>query len=285
MYRKISLIGAAIDACGNKRGAAGTPDTIKPKLANFGLNFEEVYYYNDDGHNIDMLSKYFTKIANSTKDALLQNRLPIVIGGDHSCAIGTWSGVADVLQQRNEELGLIWIDAHMDAHTPETSQSGNIHGMPVATIMGYGHKQFLNILTNNPKIKPDNIVLIGIRSFELEEAKLLSNLGVKIYYNHDISQHGLKDIFVNEWSRLNNQVDRIGFSIDLDGFDPKYAPGVSTPVADGIDFIEFLSCLDDIDINKIIAVEITEGNSKIDSNITMECIIDIIAKVKILQLS
>ena len=165
MHRKISLIGAAIDACGNKRGAADTPNNIIPALKKLGLDFSEVYKYLGDGHDINQLSSFFTQIARSTKAIIKQNNLPIVVGGDHSCAIGTWSGVVSELVTHQENLGIIWVDAHMDAHTPDTTLTGNIHGMPVATLLGYGHAGFLNILNNKPKIDPKNLVLIGIKIF------------------------------------------------------------------------------------------------------------------------
>jgi arginase len=281
MLKKMNLIGAAIDACGNKSGAAATPDILESELEKIGLTFENIFRYNDNGHELEKLTTFFTQIATHTKNAVQNNELPIVIGGDHSCAIGTWSGITHALHKINQDVGIIWIDAHMDAHTPQTSLSGNIHGMPVATLLGHGYKEFLNILGSTPKIKPENIVLIGIRSFEDDEAIFLNKHGVQIYYNYDVTKFGLNNIFVKSWDELSNRVNNIGLSIDLDGFDPKFTPGVSTLEPDGIDFNKFLLALEKIDLNKIIGIEITEGNAKIDPNgITMKCIIDILAKIQ-----
>ncbi|MFN8770686.1 MAG: arginase [Neisseriaceae bacterium] len=281
MYRKISLIGAAIDACANKRGAATTPDHIKNNIQQLGLSFENIFDYHDDGHNLKKLENFFTQIANKTKMVLQENEFPIVIGGDHSCAIGTWSGITDHLKDINQNLGIIWIDAHMDAHTPESSITKNIHGMPVATLLGYGHKEFVNILNSSPKIRPENIVLLGVRSFEEAEVYLLQKLGVQVYYSHEINKEGFQNIFANVWNKLSKKVDKVGFSIDLDGFDPKFAPGVSTSEPDGINFDEFVSSLSQIDFDKIIGMEIAEGNPIFDpAGITMKCITDIIATVQ-----
>lgn len=281
MNRKINLIGAAIDACGNKRGASDTPNKIRPALNNLGLDFSEVYNYLGGRHDIDQLSSFFTQVALSTKAIINQNDFPIVVGGDHSCAIGTWSGVVSELIIHKESLGIIWIDAHMDAHTPDSSLTGNIHGMPVATLLGYGYTEFINILNNNPKIDPTNIVLIGIRSFEPAEAELLTHLGVKVYYNFDVESIGLFNLFMKTWQELSQRVDKIGLSVDLDGFDPKFAPGVSTKEPHGIDFHEFLDCLDNVEINQLVGLEITEGNPRLDdTGATMQCVVDIIAKIK-----
>ena len=120
-----------------------------------------------------------------------------------------------------------------------------------------------------------------LRSFEESEAELLRSLGVRIYYNFDVEKEGLSNLFIKTWKELNNQVDKIGLSIDLDGFDPQFTPGVSTKEPDGIDFYEFLVCLDNIDINQLAGVEITEGNARLDdTGATMQCVVDIIAKLK-----
>ncbi len=284
MRRKIGLIGAAIDACGGTRGASDTPDILKEDMGRLGLLFEDIFYYKNGRHDIEELRKYFVNIAHSVKSIMQDKQFPIVVGGDHSCAIGTWSGVADELSCNSQTLGMIWCDAHMDAHTPETSPSGNIHGMPVATLLGYGYKDLINIINDNPKIKPENIILIGIRSFEYGEEELLKQLGVQIYYNYDITKRGFNVVFNEAYSKLSTTVDKIGLSIDLDGFDPEFAPGVGTKEPDGINFNEFIESLKLIDIKKIVALEITEGNSHFDpSGKTMRCITDIVSQVKDLE--
>lgn len=279
---KIKLIGAAIDACASTRGSADTPDVLNAniELKAMGLGFDEIYRYTDGGRDIAKLEEYFTTLANSTKSALSNGDFPIIVGGDHSCAIGSWSGIAHALHSQQKTLGLIWIDAHMDAHTPDTSKSGNIHGMPVASLLGLGYKELITILDRNPKLKPENIILIGIRSFEAEEEKLLQRLGVQIYYNFDVNKYGLQQVFHEAWTKLVNSVDKVGLSIDLDGFDPVYAPGVGTLEPDGVDFIHSIEEISKLTLDKLVAVEITEGNNHFDpSGKTMQCIVDIIKTV------
>ena len=152
----------------------------------------------------------------------------------------------------------------MDSHTPETSLSGNIHGMPVATLLGHGYTELVNILSSNPKIKPENLILIGIRSYEDSEAKLLAKLGVKIYYNYDVDNKGFANIFNNSINYLTKNVDKIGLSIDLDGFDPEDIPGVGTPVGEGVNFTAFINELTQLNLDNIVAVEIAECNPTLD---------------------
>jgi arginase len=271
------LIGAAIDACAGSRGSADTPDRLVIALKDIGLAFSEVFRYTGSRHELAKLGPYFTQLAISTKAALQNSQFPIVVGGDHSCAIGSWSGIAHALAQKGERLGLIWLDAHMDAHTPATTITGNIHGMPVASLLGYGYTELTSILQDNPKLNPKDIILIGIRSFEDEEAKLLAQLGVKVYYNYEIKQQGFKQIFHQAWAKLAQSVDKIGLSIDLDGFDPEFTPGVGTPEPDGINFNHCLKELAQLNLTKLVGVEITEGNDHFDpSGKTMQCIVDII---------
>jgi arginase len=280
MDRKVSLIGAAIDACGNKSGAAQAPLVLNQLLESSGnLKFEQIVNYSQSGQDIVSLASYFQQLALLVKNTYTNNHLPIVVGGDHSCAIGTWSGVYSALKNAGKSFGLIWFDAHMDAHTPATSQTGNIHGMPVATLLGHGFSELTSILDSNPKLKPEDIVLFGIRCYESGEAELLKLLGVKIYYIDEVNRLGLVNLFTKEWQRLSAKFDYVGLSIDLDGFDPIFAPGVSTPVPGGMDFNHFLDCLDGIDTNKLCGVEITEGNPQLDSSgKTIQCIADILAK-------
>ncbi len=277
MKHKIKLIGAAIDACAGTRGSADTPDILSQKglLKPLGLEFDKIVYYTGDRHDIPKLEQFFTDLALATQDAVLNNQLPVIIGGDHSCAIGSWSGIAAAL--KDQSYGLIWLDAHLDAHTPEDSDSGNIHGMPVATLMGEGYVEFLNILNNNPKLNPKNMIFIGIRSYESAERERLERLGVKIYYTEEVGERGFTEVFLEGWNYLASRVDKIGLSIDLDGFDPDFAPGVGTPANDGINFIDCIKTLSKIDKSKLIGVEITECNDHFDpSGKTIGCIVELL---------
>lgn len=282
MDRVLKMYGASIDACAGTRGASDTPDrlVVNKWLEPLSLNFDKIFYYKDGRHDLSKLEAYFTEIAIATKHAVLKNEFPIVIGGDHSCAIGTWSGVAAGLCDQSKSMGLIWIDAHMDAHTPEDTISGNIHGMPVATLLGEGYSDLVNIFGDYTRIRAENTVLIGIRSYEETEKKRLERLGVKIYYTEEVNRRGFVHVFQEAWEKLSASVDKIGLSIDLDGFDPQFAPGVGTAEPDGIDFPDCMIALSKIDKARLSGLEITEGNDHFDpSGKTMQCIVDILREV------
>lgn len=216
-----------------------------------------------------------TLIAKLIAQQTQKNQRFCVIGGDHSCAIGTWSGAASALKG---ELGLIWVDAHMDAHTFETTHTKNVHGMPVAVLLGKGNKKLTHILTDHPKIKPENLCLIGIRSFEREEASLLKNLGVTVFTNKDVEQQGLETILQHAYQHVTRNTSGFGFSIDLDGFDPEFAPGTGTPVANGIDANDFCRIISRwANDPQLIGFEIAEFNSHLDiDKITENTMADII---------
>ncbi len=157
----------------------------------------------------------------------------ITLGGDHSSAIGTWSGVSTRIAQQGD-LGLIWFDAHMDSHTPQTTHSGNIHGMPLAALLGYGDSRLTKILSDRPKIKAENLCLIGVRSFESEEKILLDTLNVRIFYAEEVAERGIKTVLNEALKIATTGTAGFGISFDLDVIDPQQAPAVGTPEPQGL---------------------------------------------------
>lgn len=225
---------------------------------------------------LNIVHQVNTSIAQLTFQQVQNKQRFCVIGGDHSCAIGTWSGAASAL---TGDLGLIWVDAHMDAHTFETTPSHNTHGMPVAALLGQGDDKLTHILSNKTKIKPENICLIGCRSFEEGEATLLRTLGVSVYTNKDVEKYGLNTLLLMAYNKVTENTAGFGFSIDLDGFDPEYAPGTGTPVAAGIDAQDFCRIISQwANDPKLIGFEIAEFNSHLDiDKITEKTMANIIA--------
>jgi len=201
----------------------------------------------------------------------------IVIGGDHSCAIGTWSGAYCGLNSQ-EDFGLIWIDAHMDSHTTKTSPSGAIHGMPLAALMGHGDEEFCSVEQDGQKLKPHNLCLIGIRSFEKDEANLLNKLDVKVFYMEDVQKLGLKKVLTLAKEHVCKHSQAYGISIDLDAIDPIQAPGVGSPEQNGLNGQELTKCLADMDFSEdFLGIEIAELNSdKDDDDKTAKLAINII---------
>lgn len=210
------------------------------------------------------LCNMLTDLAANVKNIVDKKYFPVILGGDHSCAIGTWSGVSAAI---NKPIGLIWVDAHMDSHTIETSPSKRLHGMPLASLLGYGEKRFSHIEGTKPKILPENLCLIGIRSYEPEEEAFLKSLNVKIFYMEDVKRLGLKEVYQRAIEHVTRYTDNFGISIDIDAIDPIEAPGVGSPEKDGISAKEFMQNLPLIaNHQKLIAAEIVEFNPELDKN-------------------
>jgi arginase len=213
-------------------------------------------------------------LQSCVQDTILQGSIPVVFGGDHSTAIGTWSGAKAAFPQ--EDIGLIWIDAHMDAHTPQTSPSLNIHGMPVAVLLGQGDARFMEIIGSTPILKPKNLCLIGIRSFEEGEAVLLKQLGVHIYTIEEVQKRGFSSVFNEAISQIS--ADKFGLSIDVDGFDPINAPGTGTPEKGGLHFKDAAHTLFGLAKDpRFLGLEIVEFNPHLDrDNITCQLVWDLV---------
>lgn len=203
---------------------------------------------------------HVSRLSDCVNHSARHSHFPVIIGGDHACAMGTWSGVTSALEAE-EQFGLIWIDAHMDAHTPETSPSNAYHGMPLAHLLGAGNEDFYNIGSSKRKINPTNLCLIGIRSFEEEEQKLLETLGVRIFYMHEVNARGFKAVFADALKIAKTGIKGYGVSIDLDGFDPSVAPATGSLEAGGLFEKEVLPELRKIaNDTQFKALEITEFN-------------------------
>ncbi len=200
------------------------------------------------------------RIAYSVQETLKNDEFPVVIGGDHVVAAGTWAGVVHALKA-HENFGLIWMDAHMDAHTMETTISKAYHGMPLAALLGFGEPSLVNILEKGPVLNPQHVCLIGIRSYEEGEEELLKRLGVRIYYMEEVRERGFKAVFEEALTRVKMNTKGYGLSIDLDGFDPTEAPGVGTPAPDGLREKEVLPELYKVQNDPLLkALEIVEYN-------------------------
>jgi arginase len=207
---------------------------------------------------VDAVAEIATRLAGRVSTCLAAGHFPLVIGGDHSCAIGTWSGVQFSLAGRGR-LGLIWLDAHMDSHTFRTSPSHAIHGMPLACLLGYGDTRLTGIISAAGTLRPEDVCLIGVRSFEPDEARLLRDLGVRIYLMDEVRSRGFAAVFREARVQVGDGTAGYGISLDLDVFEPAEALGVSTPVPGGIqrdDIVQMLKTL--ADDSRLLAMEIVE---------------------------
>lgn len=205
-----------------------------------------------------------TRLADEVEAVLYAGHFPLVVGGDHSCAIGTWSGVHHTLSKKGP-IGLIWIDAHMDSHTFATTPSGHIHGMPLASLLGHGDAALTTIDGAEAKLYPEHVCLIGVRSFETGEAALLHQLGVRVFDMEEVRRRGLAEVFDEALAIARQGTAGFGVSVDLDALDPEEEPGVGTPVPGGLRRAELAAALSRLRGDPaFVAMEIAEYNPRRD---------------------
>lgn len=247
--KKISIIGVPSDYGQHRRGVDMGPSAMRyagviERLEQLGFEVQdegdivvkrETYSRDKKLLNLKEVVKVSIQLANKVQDVMGRGRFPLVLGGDHSIAIGTVAG----LREQYKNLGVIWFDAHADMNTPETTPSGNIHGMPLAICLGLGDDRLINIVSNAAKVKPENIIIIGARSVDPGEKELIKKLGIKVYTMHEIDRLGMTKVMEDTIDYIKKQqVDGVHLSLDLDGIDPLYTPGVGTPVPGGITYRE-----------------------------------------------
>jgi arginase len=207
------------------------------------------------------VTKASDKLASAVNEVVESGSFPLVFGGDHSIAIGTLAGIS----KHYENLGVIWYDAHGDLNTGETSPSGNIHGMPLAISLGIGHPALTNIADYSPKVRYENIVIIGARSLDEGERELIREKGIKVYTMHEIDRLGMTKVMEEAVEYLKSKTDGVHLSLDLDGLDPSDAPGVGTPVLGGISYRESHLAMEILEESKIItSAEFVEVNPILD---------------------
>ncbi len=212
---------------------------------------------------LPLIVDFNQKLADRVLDVLTRGFFPVVIGGDHSIAVGTWNGVAAYLAE--EPFGMIWIDAHMDSHTPETTPSGAWHGMPLAALMGYGDPNLTMLKRKEPILLPQNLCLVGVRSFEEGEAELLERLNVKIYMADEVKKRGVHTVLKEAVAYVTKHTKKFCVSIDLDVIDPSEAPGLGSPEPGGLSADELIKALPMIGNDKhLMGFELVEFNPSRD---------------------
>lgn len=213
-----------------------------------------------------------TQLAEDTRAALVAGEWPLVIGGDHSIAMGTVSGLSTHLKAQGEKLGLIWFDAHGDMNLPGSSPSGNIHGMPLAHLLGYGDTDLSSILGASPAVDCDNVVLIGIRDIDDVERAFIRESGVTAFTMRDIDQLGMLEVATRALEVVNRGTAGFHLSFDLDGCDPDVIPGAGTTVPGGVSFREAHLLLEECAANgRMTSLEVVELNPFLDqANVSAE---------------
>jgi arginase len=295
LSKKVTIIGVLMDLGANRRGVDMGPSAVRDADLNEQL-IRLGYDVTDEGNivvrNPEMMQitdrklKYLPeivmacqKLADHVEAALEEGSIPIILGGDHSIAIGSVSGLASFHRKRGDKVGVIWFDAHGDMNTPETSPSGNIHGMPFAAILGHGAKELTRISGFSPKVYPEDCVLIGARSIDPEEAVTLKNSGIRVVTMRELDERGMSAVMDEAMWWASRHTVGFHVSMDMDFVDPYYAPGVGTPVHGGPTYRESHLAMEKIaDSGKLLSFELAEVNPVLDNaNRTAELGVELIS--------
>lgn len=274
--RPLKFIGAAIGLGAPDDGCAEAPERLRalcrdkiPRLA-----WQTTVHASTGAETATTAAARFCRrLAREVDDAARLDEVFAVVGGDHSCAIGTWSG-AHLALRHEGPLGLLWIDAHMDAHTPVTSPSGRLHGMPLACLLGQGEPALVHLSAPGAKLRGAHVALVGVRSFEPTEAELLARLGVRVILMEEVQRRGLDAVLDEALARVTRGTAGFGVSIDLDAVDPIDAPAVATPVPGGLSGKELVRAVVRLRAEAAcVGFEIAEFNPRLDHDgITMRLV-------------
>ncbi len=246
MAQKVRIIGVPMDLGQSRRGVDMGPSALRgaglqTSIKKLGLQVEDIGNLSvkqpEEMPIGEKRAKYMQEIAETCGDvaaaaekALSEGFLPLVLGGDHSIAAGVAAGVANHFRKEKKQIGYLWLDAHGDMNTPESSPSGNVHGMPLAAIMGYGAPELVDLLGFKPKAEPGNIVIVGARDLDAQERKIVKKSGIHVFTMRDIDERGMREVMSDALKYAMDDTAGIAVSLDMDFVDPSDAPGVGTPV-------------------------------------------------------
>lgn len=278
----IHILGVPMDLGQGRRGVDMGPSAIR--YAGIGERLKDLgYKVIDDGDLTiktpeeqrikDPHAKYLPEIvrvcsvlSRKVEKIAQQGQFPLVLGGDHSIAIGTIAGIAANAQKRKKKVGVFWIDAHGDFNTPHSSPSGNIHGMPLAVCVGLGPRPLLSVGGNFTKVDPKNVAIIGLRDLDRTEKENIKKYGIQLFTMEEIDKYGVHKVMKKAFQQVAKNVDYLHVSFDLDSVDPIYAPGVGTPVKGGLDYREAHLIMEMLaESRKMTSLELVEVNPIIDT--------------------
>ncbi len=279
----IHVLGVPMDLGSGRRGVDMGPSAIR--IAGLNERLRELGNRVIDEGDLDiknmeeirvgeMKARYLREITRASKvlsakveKLMAKNHFPLVLGGDHSIAVGTISGIAAFCKRKRKKLGLLWIDAHGDMNTPSTSPSGNIHGMPLAAVLGLGPRDLSHVMGSYRKVDPANVALVGTRSLDEGEKRHIKQTGVHVFTMPDIDRLGIHQVMKKAFARVSEGTDYVHVSLDLDAVDPTVAPGVGTPVKGGLDYREAHLIMEFIYESKLMtSLEIVEVNPILDEH-------------------
>jgi arginase len=278
----VAIIGAPLDLGAGRRGVDMGPSAIR--VANIHSRLAELGYKVEDLGNVaadqaeslpagPRRARYLPQIAASCRrlaalveKTAAQGKVPFVIGGDHSVAVGTVSGMSRHFRKQGKQIGLLWVDAHTDMNTPLSSPSGNVHGMPLACLIGKGPKELTSIYGYCPKVNPGNVALVGIRNVDVLERPYVKKSGVHAFTMRDIDERGMREVMQEAIHIATAGTDGVHLSLDMDVVDPAEAPGVGTPVRGGISYREAHLAMEILgDSGSMVSLEVVEVNPVFDA--------------------
>ncbi|MFL6463429.1 MAG: arginase [Bryobacteraceae bacterium] len=277
----IAILGAPLDLGAGRRGVDMGPSALRlaglnQKLISLGYEVEDLGNVSvaqqestpsstDNARYLPQIAATCEKLASKVENAVEAGKFPLVLGGDHSIAVGTVSGVSHVFRKRSASIGLIWVDAHADMNTPETSPSGNVHGMPLACCVGRGPRELTDIFGYCPKVAGRNVALVGIRDVDVTERPVVRESGVTAFTMRDIDELGLRKVMEQAIGIALKGTAGFHLSFDMDFVDPMEAPGVGTPVRGGVTYREAHLAMETIcDCSQMVSMEIVEVNPVLD---------------------
>jgi arginase len=282
--RQIRVLGVPLDMGASRRGVDMGPSAMR--VAGLEARLEALGHHVTDGGNIKVevpetqasgsenahylkqIAEVCTRTAEAVLETLEKGMTPLVLGGDHSLAAGSISGVSEFYRQRGQSIGLVWIDAHSDINTPDTSPSGNVHGMPLAALLGLGPDLLANIFGHAPKVSPEATVLVGVRDIDAAERANIKRAGVgEVYTMRDIDERGMRTVMEEALRVAGRGTAGYHVSLDMDWIDPEDAPGVGTPVRGGATYREAHLAMEIIaDHGRLLSFEMVEVNPVIDEH-------------------
>ena len=281
MNKKIKIIGVPMDLGAGRRGVDMGPSAIRiaglnQAIARLGFEVvdagnvhispaEAIQRTNPRAHYLPEIAAASEELARMVESSLEEGALPVILGGDHSIAVGSVAGLASFHRNLKQKVGIIWLDAHTDANTPESSPSGNIHGMPLAVLLGYGARELTHIAGFAPKVLPEHTAIIGARSVDPGERELLRSLGVRVFTMSELDERGLGDVVSEAVEIATRNTAGFHVTMDMDFIDPFYAPGVGTPERGGATYRESHLAMEKIaQSGRVLSVELTEVNPVYD---------------------
>jgi arginase len=277
----IAIIGAPMDLGAGRRGVDMGPSALR--LAGLDARLRSLGYEIQDLGNVTVaqpeatpigphrarflpqIAQTCTRLGEMVYQAVSDDKLPLVLGGDHSVAVGTVAGLARARRENGEKIGLIWIDAHADMNSPDSSPSGNVHGMPLACCIGQGPSELTDIFGFAPKVDPRNVAIIGLRDVDRTEVPRVRGAGIAAFTMREIDERGLRSVMTEAIECVSEGTTGFHVSFDMDAVDPREAPGVGTPVRGGLTYREAHLAMEILcDCDKLAGMEIVEVNPVLD---------------------